>query len=514
MKNLVLKLNNYNINWILLSLIILINSIYCIQLFLLNKFLEAKILDWYLLEAMLNITRISIKNFNLSTTFFFDNSNLNALFGGNPYSFPYAIRTPDVVLLLLVSNHVFLFIHTILILTLAILGLNKLCDYLHFNISARIFLMLIWFFNGALIGRYSVGHLQLYGYLFIPFFIYLILSSNKQNLNVKSMSWKFATFLSFLLLLGSMHVWFQMILFMSLISIFIKRRRAMYVISIIKSFLLSAWIIIPTFFSSNYMLPNIINTREVGVGYGWRYFNNPPYVFLDKDGLGLRIDINAILFHVKEIFFQITHALFNFNMLIEDASWEWSLYSGPFFLVVCTFLILYLVIAVSNKTKFFSKDAFSIELLSNDFYVMIVTSFLLGISINYRAIYLLFQRIFENIPIIDRIPYRSLLYTYAGLIVIITIFANNLMQRSVIFKYFFTAGFTLNFIFLLANVKNWNLQKLSEIPGSGEMNSASEQFQIQNGGWGAYTTLLFSMMFISLMSYIYWFKTNLISRKL
>jgi len=138
-------------NIIVIAYILFINYIYVEHLFIRNSFLNSRILDWYVTDEILNLSRQFLAHPSFNSDIVFQNTIYSNVFGSNILGFPYLIRTPDIILIFFLSNLGFLILHTITCVTLSVLGSRKLCNYLSINYTGWLFFSSVWFLGGVLI---------------------------------------------------------------------------------------------------------------------------------------------------------------------------------------------------------------------------------------------------------------------------------------------------------------------------------------------------------------------------
>jgi len=303
-------------------------------------------------------------------------------------------------------------------------------------------------------------------------------------------------------MLGSFHTWFQMLLFLSIISLTIRKSRFFYLIIILKSLFLSAWILLPVKIFSTYTSINPTNTRTIFTGYGWRYLKDGPYVDVNQHNNYSQY-LDAFLFHMKEILFQIRDALFSSKATLRDAGWEWSLYSGPLFALIILVLIFYLV---HNQDTFKSLlTKFGFNKLPAQIVLLLFASFILGVSVFYRAGYFILHFFFNDIYVIDRIPYRSFIYFYSLIVLIFSLFIIHITETNNKLNHTALLVVTLNIYFLILNINKWNLEGLSRLPDALLMAEIPNNFLINNYQWDNESWVVLTMFFFSLASYTFCF---------
>jgi hypothetical protein len=340
--------------------------------------------DWYLARQLINIAKIRVETFSLITSAdFLDPISLQTLFGNRSYSNGMQILSPDILLYGFLSDSNIFLLHFLFVNTIAIFFIFKIGKLFNFNNLQLIFFGTVWLNCGSLTGRLSEGHIQLLGYNLIPGFFYYVFIIYKNSTWRNYISLGF--FLGFIALLGSTHVFFQMCLILLLIGITYRQ-------NLIK---LSSTLFIAICSGAPQILPALIfpsftsNARSVYEGYG--------YHFIEKFFLIPNYSNTYEIFReFAGIPFHLLVSLTDYRQAIQMNGWEWTLYIGAVNLFLCMLIIMR-----------FRHEI--IHLIKGHFYIFII--FILSISIFYRAIFLIFSY-FVNIIVVDRVPYRMMIYVF------------------------------------------------------------------------------------------------------
>ena len=423
---------------------------------------------------MLNLLREYVKSPFQDLNYRLADPILQEVFGTSLASFPYLIRTPDIFLLRFLDNTSFVMLHILLILALSFCGVYFLLGNYTTNLSSEIFFVFTWYLNGALISRFSVGHVQLLGYLFIPIFCLFFLPRTTQRNGFKLTSWHLSTFLYFILLLGSTHTFFQMTLLTIILFILIPSIRNQYRGTLSKLGILSSWIAVPSLFFSIYTDSYEEKSRSVYGGYGWGYRTD---LFGTYDVHSIISLIQSLLIHSFQIVFHVVVALVDPDTVFQQEGWEWSIYSGP-----CILLIGVMAIYLARKNHI-QKTGKSRGIELRIFFkkysavlVMTIISAVLSVSKVYGSLYALLSTHIPFLPAVDRIPFRMLLYPLATFLLFCLTLLPNSKSQGAIFNYLMNISILVNIGFLLSNLVLWSSQGVASLSNGSPNKISSYQF--------------------------------------
>lgn len=412
---------------------------------------EEGFLDWYSINLQLEVARSGLRQLQIpSEVFSLGSFDYSAYFGQSFWSFPYLIRTPDIFLLLLVSNKVFIIFHTLLFLSLAYFGFIKFIRLFLDSSLIAVGAAITYFCSGIFVGRILAGHLQLIGYFFIPTFILILLSTSKDHMYIqKKQSWiHLSLLLAMIAYLGSLQTLFQMVLFMLLLSCW-RNFRVFVFRSLASMFILILPIIYAGSSSTSYKLEG--TTRTVFDGFGWRFleydaFRNS-YAQIEYSPSFITI-VNFILKHSFEVISHLFLSSFDLNMAIKvGGGWEWDIYLMPVGLVFLFCFLLFAGLRNVNK-QFIAKSDGPV------FFVMLIF-FLLSLSFVYRTVFLIFQEVF-NFNAIDRLPVRSIVYPLTLLFAIICGFFQRILLHRIKSLSALAYGlFMLNLLLVITHSELW-----------------------------------------------------------
>lgn len=384
--------------------------------------LENGLLDWYSINLQLDVVRQAIvtndipgKLLSLGT---FD---YGGYYGEEFWTFPYLIRTPDLILLTILSNKFYILIHLLIFISIGYVGFFKLFKKFIPSSAVCATAGITYFYSGMFIGRIAAGHLQLLGYFLVPMFILIVLNVLEDNRrNQRSGNWmKASLLLSLVAYLGSIQTLFQMFLFLFVLVVF-KKSRLFAIKSFLSTLLMISPIIFASSFSSSYRIRGA--TRSVFEGFGWRFLNQDFFKDSYAD-LEQSFSIPSLLaFLPKQIVEVILHFIAgstNWKIAIERGGWEWDIYVLPLGFIA-------LLVPLISKAARFKLVQFSAPTFRPLVAVLIVF-LLLSLSFVYRIIFSLLQSV-VNINAIDRLPVRSIIYPLTFVFLICFILLNHLIQ--------------------------------------------------------------------------------------
>ena len=378
-----------------------------------KQLLRDGLFDWYVISSQLTVAQYAIRNSlipfyavieSASASWTRPNFSLDSFYSEKYLSFPYLIRTPDLLLLKYFSIETTMVVHFVIVLGIAYIGFIKLSQLLTISTSIRGLLAISWFLGGFYVGRYSVGHLQLTGYLLIPTFFYLVLLEKSSSKKFYSRM-QLGALLGFILLLGSFHTFFQMTLFIFIFFLFggIALRRFMEIL--VSSVAAGAIVLFPTIFNLNYSAFG--SDRIVGPGYGWKFFHViNDAVLPDLSNLTVSQIIIFVPKHILQILDHLVSSVFNMNIAILRRGWEWDLYLGP---ALCFFIVIFIFLLRKNQITLFQPKFDVTSPIDSKLMKTVITCLLLGTSGIYHVVFWPIQNILGFNPI-DRVPYRMVIY--------------------------------------------------------------------------------------------------------
>lgn len=392
--------------------------------------------DWIVLNQWLGVIKLSFEEQKIPyyATFFREEIETGKLIWGNKFfSIPYLITSPQILFLKITSLKFFYGIHFFFTYIISFYFYIKWVSYLRLKILAAIFLFLGLFFSGPLVGRISVGHLQLTAYFLVPGFLYVIwniYNSSNFEFTLKYFIKYYFPLVGLLIYSGaqgSLHVLQQWLIVGTLVLITKPKRLLFFFISFILAVCCLIHIFIPNLLFGSY-ISDI--TRGYQTGFIYQIIN-VNYDFIYRPFL---IIINNILNIFPMLISKVDYRL--------DASWEVSLYVGYAYLLI----MLYSIMKYLKHKKI-------------NWNVLII--FLLiffscgGILIIYRIISYMYY-----FPLLDRLSVRLLIYPFFIIILLASDILNQINNRTKVYYLFVLLVFVAS-IELLLNFFNWRVSESS-----------------------------------------------------
>ena len=273
---------------------------------------------------------------------------------------------------------------------------------MNLSLEASCYLIIILSFNGSIVSRMGVGHLgYCNAYMFVPLYLYLLYSFIIiQNLNWRIYLIKavlFSFFIFFTKLNANGQNIYQFLLIGLITVSFFPSKLLWYFLSVIISFIMMSFYIIPTFLFSSY----VKNARAIYGGYGFR---GQKLIPIEADS----VNMEMVYYHVINILNNLWQAVVFPYTAENDGSWEYSLYIGKFTLVIV--LLSFFMFIKKNRTSFFRN--YKIIAIA-----LIVC--LLSISVIERSLISFFESLVNiTIPKIDRLPSRLMIYPFSLFLII------------------------------------------------------------------------------------------------
>jgi hypothetical protein len=358
--------------------------------------------DWYLAYQLVDLSRATLKGLTVLPYVGFYNpmTGTHDLFGYQTYSMGMLIFSPDSIFFPLFSTRQAITFHIAVTLLFV-------CGLLHFQLGkyklsqfSMLFLLLNIVFAVPVIARLSEGHLQLLGYYLIPSFILLIKSFDS------SLLWflKITLLLTYVLSLGSTHVFFQMSILLFFVGVFQIQTLIRLVLPPLFALLLTAFQTLPSVFA-----PHFVMDRQIGHGYGYLFNKN----ILEMDSVykfdSVGNSFSTIIFHIMEIINHLANAMLRNNFAIQKEGWEWTLYFP-----LTNLLLLILVLFVRRKASTGAEKKFGYLIISG----------VLSVSMIYHFIWLLIP-----FQAIDRVPFRMMLYPFFAILIYLAFHLDEVITR-------------------------------------------------------------------------------------
>jgi hypothetical protein len=212
--------------------------------------------DWIKEQVYLNTLRLSLEQFLIPWSWeksFYH----SALFMANPE----VVFTPDVLLVRVMSNNQFIYLHHCLFYAIGFFSLHQISSTLKLRTSVYLLIYLLFNFNGYITSHISEGHFQWTGYYLIPgFLLFLYQSSQYQAVNRNDVL--AGGVLGLLFANGSFHMAIWLSLFATLLFVFERRSWLKFAAVMLVGYGIGAFRIIPALI---YFSP--ASTKGMQTGY-------------------------------------------------------------------------------------------------------------------------------------------------------------------------------------------------------------------------------------------------------
>ena len=133
-------------------------------------------------------------------------------------SIPDAISSPQMVLLLFLKTGPFVYVNTLILYFVGMLGLLQFRKRYSLSLAAFTWIFLIFNFNGHLTAHFGVGHVTWWGYFLLPWFFLLIFDALERD-----PGWTWIAGMAFLLFMiflqGSHHMFTWLLIFLGLFGL-------------------------------------------------------------------------------------------------------------------------------------------------------------------------------------------------------------------------------------------------------------------------------------------------------
>jgi hypothetical protein len=357
--------------------------------------------DWYLGYQLVQLSKHFSENLWISpyTSFYNPATPGEPLFGQQVFSTGMLIWTPDILIFQFFNINDSIKIHYLFALLICIWSFNSIRVKLGLSFLTASSLTITWVISGPIAARMSEGHIQLLGYLMVPFFLSLVDDLIKLDAGKSRVPKKFqiAFTLLYITLLGSAHVFIQFSLVLMAVGALYKNARRTVLSGLAFGWAYSAFQYLPGILSPVFERQR----RSVYQGYGWRFWENfyngnDYYVWSWPEIMNVIVKLPAEVAHHYFV------ALTNVEYAISSGGWEWTLAIG----LIPTLLIASVNLRYIRET---------IDYLTCRKYLVVV--FILSIAIFYRILYLLVSEIFP-FPAVDRVPYRMGVYLFASVLLV------------------------------------------------------------------------------------------------
>jgi hypothetical protein len=205
------------------------------------------------------------------------------------------------------------------------------------------------------------------------------------------------------------------------------------------------------------VLPSLLDRagnsdRSVYAGYGYKFYNLTSWHNKESDYsfASLLEIIRTISLHFVEVVTHIWIAMTDSESAIKFSGWEWTVDVG--IILVCV-ISSYSFLLISRKIKLEKRD------------LWVLIPLFLSISLIYRFTFLALKYFFD-FPVIDRVPYRMMIYPLVWIILksvsyfdysIFRIWTKNLSLRILLFSML-----CFNSLYEFEVLRSWNLKFLLE----------------------------------------------------
>jgi hypothetical protein len=302
------------------------------------------------------------------------------------FAAPIWTSSPQIIFLKFLNVYDFYFMNVLLMFSISFYGLLLIRRKYQLSFLTFLFLFFIFNFNGHIISYLSVyGQAQL-GYFLLPHFFYYFLSIYEiPKFNNKIQSSLFLGLILWLILLqGSLHLYVQLIFFITIVLLFNIKLYKYFFISLITAFLLSVHRILPAFLLNS----SSANYRNVSGFWDLGQFTNAltelkaPYEYFNFEGwheYNYYISINALI--VIIIF-----ALFVYLMPKKESFYKLNLYKVLPIFIFTIFCFRNIYEIIPRYTPLFN-----IESLTARFFIIPLILITIISSINIEKYFTLFE---------------------------------------------------------------------------------------------------------------------------
>jgi len=369
-------------------------------------------------------------------------------YGVRNFSNGFTFVSPQIFLLSFLSVEDFITFNFIFYNMVGIYGIYKLSEEFNLSIFSIIFLFIVLNFNGAVVSRMGIGNMYYCNaYMYIPLYLWLLY----KFIQIRNNSWlvnsKYAILFSLLIFFTKLNAngqnTYQFLFVGLLVVLFYPKKILWYFLSLILSFLLMSFYIVPTAMFSRYMN----HDRIIFGGYGFQSGGErPPLIdhnsasnFLEK---GLYHGINIVNHLWESLTVSYTAAY--------ESSWEYGLYLGEFGSVIVLLSVAGLM--------FKNKKEFSIK--KHRYLIPALIIALLSVSIFKRELINILELITSiTTPKVDRFPSRLMIYPFSLALIFAAIGFDGLFTKipEKLRSYVKCVVLLILFIILMQHSYGWSL---------------------------------------------------------
>ena len=401
------------------------------------------------------------------------------VFDSRYFALPFLIASPQILALSFLGISDWMTLQLILIYTVGFWGLVKWIRKLELSVSASVFVILLFNFNGFHSSRIGVGHLQNTGYFLVPWLLWIVnnfivsrFSGFKHNLLI---SLQLAFFLFFTLLQGSMLLIQNMFLVGLCILAFYPKQIPWYLLGAAIGLILSSYIVWPVLLFSPYASST---SREVASGYGVKY--------------------HGAFSYIAGAMYRLWDGLTGLYTARADA-WEYDAYIGLFGVVL---LLVGGTGVLMRKTPLGPSS----PLLSKGFTVGMSVVLLLSLDSVYKNIWSLLLLVYP-LPAIDRFPSRLIIYPLTYVILVASLGfdqAFEIVRREKVRSILKWLSLLILFILLMQHSLLWSFSNTA-LEWFGNPDSLEQKLTfgariLNHGGDDLYITTVNVSYFVSLIT--------------
>lgn len=320
------------------------------------------------------------------------------------FGLPWITAPPQILLLRFIDFQSYIAVQALIFYTLGFAGMCRWGEELKLRNVAWVFLFVLFNFNGSIISRMGIGHMNMaFGLMLIPWLFWILYNlvqadvQNKRRLVVVSL--QLVLFLAWILMNSDLHIYYQMVIVSFVIVLFYPRKIIWWFMGTLGSLILSVWYVVPVMMFSDYPSERNDYLGWAG-GYGVANYGDLYKVDFDSPILELLIfaPLNTIYHLGYSLVLSIDSSL--------DTVWEYNIYLG----IPGTLILFFIIFSVLRCVKW------NWEILFNKRYVAgLLIVFGLSLSVVYYQLIGAVQMLVPSFPVIDGIPSRFIIYPMFGI---------------------------------------------------------------------------------------------------
>ena len=389
--------------------------------------LSLKAFDWLKEGLYLDTLRNALTNgvipWNWDKPFYFATKKILAN--------PEIVLTPDILLLPLLNNGIFITVHVLLMYSFGFVGSFIIAKKMRISLVAFIFFWLLFNFNGYIIAHLAVGHFEWTGYFLLPFFFIIFFKLVKLSESGSNINLGLSLFMSLLLFLlflnGSVHIAIWCCMFMMITAIWKWSLFPNIVIAIFGGALLALGRLLPAalWFPAKYLSFNegytgLSSFFKAMTDYTY-HFNWESNIYIGWSGF-IYLTIGILFAFNRKRFLSLKPFLFtaiiflilsysnNYQILTKIGIPFAFVERAPTRFIVMPFLLL-LIISMKGGDKLFSSKPMIIKIDALIFIPLIIYGLFVGSKFWWLVH---FEQPFKNVtkPLRSIVPYISRTYAY------------------------------------------------------------------------------------------------------